>query len=111
MSVIPFQVDPDIGIQLLDQEISKSSPFNRFAYVDVTFNSVANTDTDIVHALNSTDVQWQMVGWSFIVAPATSPVVYRDTSGTARAWGKNYLILRCNVAGATAKLLLTTARD
>lgn len=107
---LPFQLNPLLGVQLLDAEITKAVPFARWQYVDVIFNSVANTDTDIVHGLNTLDVNWQVVGWKFLSAPATTPVVYRDISGSARAWGKNYLILRCTVASAQATLLLTTRR-
>lgn len=110
-SRIPYQINPSLGVQLVDQEISKTVPFAKYEFVDVTFNSVANADTDIEHTLNSTAVDFQVVGYKFLVAPATAPVVYRDIAGTARAWGKNYLVLRCNVAGALVSLLLTTRRN
>lgn len=110
MGTIPYQVDPAIGVQLVDQNLSKGCPFTAFEYVDVTFNSVANTDTDIVHTLNTLDVDWTVVGLTSIVAPATAPIIYRNVAGSARAWGKNYLILRCNVASVTCTLLLTARR-
>jgi hypothetical protein len=108
---IPYGIDPSLGVQLVDQELQASSPASSFEFVDVTFNSVANTDTDITHGLNSDHVDYQVVGLSFLTAPATVPVIYRDISGSARPWGKNYLILRANVAGLVASLLLTVRRD
>jgi hypothetical protein len=108
---IPYQISPVVGIQLVDQELSQSAPATKFEYITVTFNSTANTDTDIVHTLNTLDVDWQVVGLSFTIAPATTPCIYRNIAGSARPWGTNYIILRCNVASVQATLLLTKRRQ
>lgn len=107
---IPYGIDPQLGVQLIDQELNKSSPHASFEYVTVVFNSVASNDTDIEHGLNTKEVDFQVIGLSFVVAPATIPVIYRDISGTARGWGTNYIVLRSNVGSLHATLLLTTRR-
>lgn len=108
---IPYQINPTLGVQLVDQELSKSTPSTHFEYVDVVFNASPNTDTDIVHALGNKDVDWQVVGMQFVIAPAATPCIYRNIAGNARPWGTNYLILRCNVASVSVKMLLTTRRE
>lgn len=108
---IPYQIDPQIGVQLLDQDLTRAVPSTKFEYVTVTFNSTANNDTDIVHGLNSTDVGYIVVGYEFVIAPPASPCVYQDISGTARAWQKTYLVLRCNVASVRTTLLLFVKRS
>lgn len=108
---VPYQINPALGVQLIDQEVSKSTPFTKFQYLDVTFNSVANTDTDIAHDLNTDEVDWQVVGLKFVIAPGTTPCIYRNIAGSARPWGRNYLILRSNVASVQATLLLTARRE
>lgn len=83
--------------------------FGQYEYVDVTFNATANVDTVIPHNLILSDVdvvRWIPVSWGFTSAPATVPIVYQDTSSSKRAWGANHVILRCNVASATVRLLL-----
>lgn len=111
MSIIPFQIEPKVGVQLLDNEISRAVPSTRYEFVDVIFNSTADTDTDIRHSLGSTAIDYQVVGWKFLTTPSTVPFAYRYIAGDARPWGRNYIILRCNVAAAQATLLLTTRRD
>lgn len=107
---VPYQIDPTVGVQLVDEELSRSVPSTKYEYVTVTFNVTANTDTDIAHSLNSTDLGYLVVGWNFALPPATTPVIYRDSSGSAKAWQKNYLILRCNVASVSVTLLLFVKR-
>lgn len=108
---IPYQINPALGVQLVDQELSKSVPYTRFEFVPVTFNSVANTDTDIVHNLGTDEVDYQVIGFAFVIAPGTTPCIYRNIAGSARPWGPNYIILRSNVANVQATLLLTARRS
>lgn len=108
---IPYQIDPHVGVQLLDQDLTRAVPSTKFEYLTVTFNSTANNDTDIPHHLNSTDIGYLIVGYEFVIAPATTPCVYRDISGSARAWQTTYVVLRCNVASVRATLLLFVKRS
>lgn len=107
---LPRGADPRDAVRNLDALISEGVPYTAFQYITVTFPSSANTDLVIPHALETDDVDWQVVGWTFGSAPATTPAIYRDTSGTARAWTNTYLVLRCNVASVAATLLLTVRR-
>lgn len=108
---IPYEIDPKVGIQLLDQDLTRGVPSTKFEYVDVTFNSTANFDTDVAHHLNSTNIGYLVVGYQFVIAPATTPCIYQDVSGTARAWQKSYLVLRSNVASVRVTLLLFIKRS
>src|SRR5688572_13022210 len=107
--------NPDIDVEVLKSEIAaeRARPFDQFEYVSVTFNSVANVDTDIQHSLNPPtpyDIDITPVQWRFGAAPAAAPVAYIDISATRKAWGAGYIVLRCNVASAEATLLLTVRR-
>lgn len=107
--------NPNIDVDVLKSEIAteRARPFDQFQYLDVTFNSVANGNTDIAHNLNPPtvdDIDVQVVRWKFAAAPAAAPVIYYDTSATRKAWGNGYLVVKCNVASAVATLLLTVRR-
>ena len=93
--------------------LERGVPAGQFQYVSVTFNSTANANTEIPHTLavgDPEEVDYAVVDYRFTSAPATVPVVYRDVSTTRRAWGKNYIVLRSNVAALSATLLLTVRR-
>lgn len=105
----------DIDIKALKQEIAllRGIPLAQYQYVDVTFNSVADTDTDISHTLKVTDpeeVDWEVVRWSFSSAPGGGVIVYKDSSATRRPWGVGYITLRCNIDSAQATLRLSARR-
>lgn len=107
-------LDLDVKALKAETEARRARPFDQFEYVDVTFNAVANTDTDIIHTLEPPtpdDLDFQVVQWRFASAPAAAPVVYIDTSASRKQWSTGYLVLRCNVAAANATLLLTVRRQ
>jgi hypothetical protein len=85
-------------------------PFVQYQYVDVTFNAVADVNTEIQHKLTPAtpeDIDFIVVRVNFAAAPAAAPVVYRDSSATRRPWGQGYIVLRANVAALSCTLLLT----
>lgn len=98
-------------LKALAQQIAKAVPTTQFEYVDVTFNGTAHGDTEIRHSLSVKDpeqVRVIPVEWRFPSLPVDTPFVYKDTSSSRRPWGLGYLILRCNLANAQARLLLIT---
>jgi hypothetical protein len=95
------------------RDLERGSPFSQYQYVEVTFNSTANANTEVAHTLKPEsyeDVDFQVVGIEQASAPATVPVIYKDSSSTRRPWGNGYIVLRANVASLRATLLLTTRR-
>ena len=91
-------------------QIKRARAFTQYQYVDVTFNAVADANTDIAHALKPPDaesVDWEIVGLKLAAAPGTIPVIYSDSSASRRPWGAGYIILRSNVASLQATLRLT----
>ena len=102
-----------ISLTKLDPALERGLPFAQYQYVDVTFNATANVDTDIRHTLTTADpyaVRYLPINWQFGAAPAAAPGAYIDTSGSRKAWGAGYIVLRCNVAAAKARLLLFLER-
>lgn len=96
-------------LKALAQQMSKAVPSTQFEYVDVTFNGTSHGDTEIRHALsvkNPEEVRAIPVEWRCPSLPLESPFIYKDTSASRRPWGVGYIILRCNVASAQARLLL-----
>ena len=90
-----------------NNEFLQSSPYVDFEYVTVTFGTSANADTDIKHTLTPTSpesIDYQVVHKDRAVD------VYNDRSGTRKAWGTGYIILRATVASAVVTLLLTVRR-
>lgn len=77
-------------------------PVAQYEYVNVTFTAI-NSDVIIPYTrLKPNDVntiRWQPVSLS------AAGIIYRDLSGTAKAWTSQYIILRSNIA-LTARLLL-----
>ena len=93
----------DVDDRQQTKQIEASTPFVAFEYVDVTFGS-ANTDYDIrtvLRPVNPEEVEYMVVR----ADRATS--IYHDQTGTRRAWGTGYLVLRSSVASAVVRLLLT----
>lgn len=83
------------------------TPSAAFEYVDVVFPSAANTDTDIRHNLRANspaEIRFQVVSADRAVA------VYRDLTGTAKAWTSSVIYLKASVASAACRLLLTVER-
>jgi hypothetical protein len=89
--------------------INRGLPFGQYEFVDVTFNSTANGDTEVKHSLVISDpeaVRVIPVTWSFASTPLESPYIWRNSASTRRPWGQGYIILRCNLASAQARILL-----
>lgn len=97
-------------LKALALSFSKAVPTAQFEYVDVTFNGTAHGDTEIRHSLTNIKDPDQVrvipVEWRFSSLPLESPVIYRDVSATRKAWGPSYIVVRCNVASAQARLML-----
>lgn len=95
-----------IALEQLKRELLRSTPFVNFEYVTVTFGS-ANTDADIRHTLRPAspeDVRY------IVVSADRAADLYHDQSGTRKPWGDGYIILRSNIAGLVATLLLFIPR-
>jgi hypothetical protein len=91
----------------LEGALVRSAPFLRYEYVTVTFPSSPDTDIDIAHSLapsNPDEVDYE------VVRKDRAADIYNDTSGTRRAWGSNYITLRCTVASAVVQLRLSIRR-
>lgn len=100
-------------LRKMEVQFEKATPLATYEYVDVTFNSVADNDTIIVHGLNPEDpedVDYEVVRWSFSSAPAAAPVAYADSSASRKPWNQGYIVLRCNVASANATIRLSVRR-
>ncbi len=115
MDLTPPLINPILSrdIRRVQNTVLGSSPYRQYEYVDVTFNDSANVDTDIRHSLapnNPEDVDYQVTQWMLGERPLTVPIVYADTGGGRRAWGKGYIVLRCNIPNARCTLLLTVRR-
>lgn len=101
------------GLDRLQQDFRKAVPSIAFEYVTVTFAGTANLDTIVTTNLrpaNPEDILYKVVDWQYFAAPASTPLVYKDTSSTRKPWGQGYIVLRCNVASVIAVLELTIKR-
>lgn len=81
-------------------------PFRTTQEVTVTFLG-ANTDQDVPHQLdveNPEDVNYE------VLRQDRAGSVYDNRSAPRRAWAKNYIVLRSDVAGMTMKLRLSISR-
>lgn len=118
MTLIPFESkdtsDPGtlptlsaLELQQLKREFLAATPFKDFQFVNVTFGT-ANADLDIRHDLIPDDPE-NIRYWVVWSDRATS--LYHDYSGTRKAWGKGYIILRSSVASAVVKLLIFIPRS
>jgi hypothetical protein len=90
-------------LSYLDRRI----PITKFDIVDVSFLT-ANADVDIPHDLDPSEpetVRWIPLSWEFASAPATPPVIYKDSSNTKLPWQSTHVYLRSTVIG-TCRLLL-----
>lgn len=93
----------------LTAQLDRRVPYSQFEYVSVTFSATANADTDIRHSLSPAvpeDVRWEVVSIELSSAPATPPVIYRDSSATRKAWQTTHLYLRCTLPSAVVRLRL-----
>lgn len=98
------------ALRHIEKELLARTTVAQFEYKDVNFNASANNDTIIPHSLTPAtpeDVDYEVVRWNFASAPATAPVAYVDTSGSRRPWGQGYIVLRSNVANATATIRMS----
>lgn len=68
-------------------------------YLDVVFDPVAGTQTRIEHGLGRIPVFFFANGYS------TTADVYAGTADRA-SWNSTEIFLKCNIAGATIKLLI-----
>jgi hypothetical protein len=73
--------------------------------VTVTFLA-ANTDQDVPHTLSVENPE--NIRYVIIRKDRACDIYDNQTSGTRRAWTKNYITLRSTVAGATVMLRLTS---
>lgn len=108
---------------------NKASPWAKWERIAVTFNTTANADTVISHTLNSDtpeSIEWFVTQLeipfpaAYIYQPGppttlfpavtTVPVIYRPGAFDRRPWGSDYIILRSNLAGLKATLLLCVPR-
>lgn len=87
--------------RVLVLERARRSPFGRYEFVDVTFET-ADTDVDVVHTLRPADPE--TVRW-IVVHMDGDAYAYRDDSASRRAWTRGYITLRASAA-CTARLLL-----
>ena len=100
----------------VEGELKKSSPFARYEYVTVTFPSGADTDIDVAHTLDPDDpdlIDYEVVGRASHSTSGTALTqghVYHNTSGSRRAWGSNYITLRCTAASNIITLRLSVRR-
>jgi hypothetical protein len=95
--------------EAMDGTLRRGTAFGQYQFVDVTFSSTSHGDTVIRHDLILSDpeaVRVIPVEWGFASTPVDPPYVYRNTASTRRAWGRNHIILKCNLASAQARLLL-----
>ena len=98
---------PDLAAYNQQQDFLHSSPYVEYQYVDVTFPSGANTNYDIPHALSPPTPE----DIDFVVVKKDRACdIYYDATGTRRAWGDTYIVLRSSVASAVVTLLLTVRR-
>jgi hypothetical protein len=105
----PSKMEFTAAIRELSGAINRGVPFGQYEFVDVTFNSTANGDTEVKHSLILGDpeaVRIIPVSWNFSSTPADPPYVWRNIASTRRPWGEGYVILKCNIASAQARLLL-----
>jgi hypothetical protein len=87
-------------------QLEEASPFTTFQYLTVTFDT-ANTDFSIPHNLrpsNSEDIDYE------VVRKDRAADVYHDQTGTRRAWGTGFIVLRCSTANAVVDLRLSIRR-
>lgn len=88
------------------QQLKEGAPHTAFQYVNVTFLG-ADTDYDVVHSLDpptTEDIDY------VVVRADRSTNIYHDYSGTRRAWGTGYIVVRSSAASAQVTLLLTIRR-
>lgn len=92
----------------LEADLDRGSPWTRYQFVDVTFPASPNTDLDIRHTLKTAtpeNIRFQVVSADRAVR------VYKDTTGTRKAWTTDVIYLRADVASAVCRLLLALERS
>lgn len=90
-------------LKRLVQRIHSLSPHASFEFVDVTFGDTANSDVEVATVLRPPNPE----GIDYYVVRADRPCsIYNDHSVDRRPWGRGYITVRCDVAGATVRLLL-----
>jgi hypothetical protein len=93
---------------LTETEIHKRVPFGKWQIVDVTFPDTINTDCIIPHNLlpnKPSDVQYT------ILRQTTVGDIYEGTDVNAKAWTKDYIVLRSITSKWQGRLLLTLLKD
>ena len=96
------------GNRTLDN-LDKAVPFDQYEYVDVDFVQ-PGVYQKVYHNLKVTDpysVKYIPVAKS---GDGTISDNKKDVSSSL-AWGRNYIVLSCNLAPMTAELLLTVRRE
>lgn len=95
-------------ITQLERGSSKQSSATQFQYVSVTFPPTARADMAIKHNFRGDfeRIRYMIVGMELATTPVESPYIYRDASANKRAWTRDTIFLRCNIANLTVRLLL-----
>lgn len=91
-------------IRQLQTSLDRRAPAGQYQYVDMVFE-LADTDTPIPHQLRASpyaDIMYE------VVKASAACVVYEDMSPTRQDWNESFIYLRCDTAGTTVRLLLTT---
>lgn len=96
-----FHVSPQ------DPEADKKHPIGEYEYVDVTFIA-ADTDQvvnySIINPENPLDVR-------FLDINQGDARVYRSRAYDSKQWNYGYVVLRCDTAGYTTRLMLFVERN
>ena len=98
---------------IFETAIARQVPFARYVRIPVTFNATAHGDTTVEHSLPVVDADAELevfpYNWEFASVPAESPYVYKPIGTATRPWTATVITLRCNLASAKCKLLVTMA--
>lgn len=95
-------------ITQLERGASKQGSATQFQYVSVVFPATARADLPIKHNFRGDyeRIRYMIVGMDLATIPVESPYVYRDASANKRAWTRETIFLRSNIAGLSVRLLL-----
>lgn len=91
-------------IRRLEDNSLRFSPQRNWQFVTLTFPSTPNTDIDVPHSLNISDVE----GVQYAVVQQSAPgFVYHDRSAGRVPWQQGFIRLRSTTASMSVTLLLT----
>lgn len=105
-----------MALSLSETELYRHLPIGRYEYVDVTF-AAANVETIIPHTRltppTPDDVRWLDIKPTSVYSGGShlAPLIYRNGNPTnPMPWGDGYIVLMCNLANYTTRLLLFVER-